>query len=160
MFTSDVLLDIHARTHQNFATLIDRCRALPEGAIDKELDGFGYPTVQEQLHHAIGAEKYWVGVINGVVMTDEDAPDCPMLDDLEAYRADVAATTIAYLQAASPEELNTPRPMTVFGGTQRDLVPAYIVMRTATHLYHHQGIVVAMSRLLGHPVGDLAFPLL
>jgi uncharacterized damage-inducible protein DinB len=32
-------------------------------------------------------------------------------------------------------------------------------MRTMTHIYHHQGQVTAMCRLLGRPVNGLDYPI-
>jgi hypothetical protein len=35
----------------------------------------------------------------------------------------------------------------------------HVILRTQTHLYRHQGQVVAMSRLMGRQKGGLDFPL-
>ena len=41
---------------------------LPPVALDQELEGFGYPSIRLQLHHVIGAEQYWVGVLRGLAL--------------------------------------------------------------------------------------------
>jgi uncharacterized damage-inducible protein DinB len=159
MHTSEALLDIHERAHRNLASLLAHCRQFSAEEIDRELPGFGYPTVRLQLHHEIGAEKYWIGVIEGRIDADDDAPDYPTIASLEVYRENVFATVEAYLRAATAEELNTARPMMTWRRKEQMLVPAHVVLRTVMHLYHHQGQVVAMCRLLGKPGSGMDFPL-
>jgi uncharacterized damage-inducible protein DinB len=159
MHTSEALLDIHERAHRNLATLLEHCRQFSAEEIDRELPGFGYPTVRLQLHHEIGAEKYWIGVLEGRIDADEDAPDYPTIASLEVYRENVFATVEGYLHAATVEELNTARPMMTWRKQEQMLVPAHVILRTVMHLYHHQGQVVAMCRLLGRPGSGMDFPL-
>jgi len=151
MDISEILLDLHRRAHGCLALLLGHCRELPPADIDRELTGFGYPTVRLQFHHAIGAEKYWIGVLEGRLDAEEDAPRYPTIASLEAYRGEVFAATEAYLRGASPAELNTARQVRTWGGRTRRVVPAQVVVRTVTHLFHHQGQLAAMCRLLGRP---------
>jgi uncharacterized damage-inducible protein DinB len=90
----------------------------------------------------------------------EDA-DHPTVEELEEHRRRVAGATDDYLRHASEEELNTPREMWTWPGKMRTLVPARIFMRTLTHIFQHQGQMLAMCRLLGlpGPDGGLDFPL-
>lgn len=159
MHTADSLRDIHARAHRNLERLLAHCRGLSAEELDREIAGFGYPTVRLQLHHEIGAEEYWIGVLNGVIAADEDDAAYPTVPHLERYRERVFAATEAYLAGASPSELNTPRPMRTWGGDERTLLPAAVVLRTVTHLYHHQGQILAMCRLLGKPSSGLDYPI-
>jgi uncharacterized damage-inducible protein DinB len=158
MHNADALLDIHERAHRNFRALLEHCSALSSEEINRELDGFGYPTVRLQLHHAIGAEKYWIGVLQGRIDADDDSPDYPTAESLERYREEVFGATEAYLQTASQSELNTARSMMTWGGKEQVLTPAHVVLRTQMHLYHHQGQVLAMCRLMGKPCSGLDYP--
>jgi uncharacterized damage-inducible protein DinB len=160
MFTPEALLDCHERAHRNLIALLARCRALDGGGADRELGGFGYPTVRLQLHHAIAAEQYWIGVLRGRVEVAEDSPEFSTIAGLESYRDRVYAETEAYLRAVPVEELNVARARMTWGNRERMLVPAHVVMRTVTHLYHHQGQVLAMLRLLGKPGSGLDYPIL
>ena len=159
MHTPETLLELHERAHRNLAALLAHCRGLSAEEMNRELAGFGYPTVRLQLHHAIGAEKYWIGVLQGRMDADEDSPDYPTMSSLEVYREHVFTTTEAYLRPAAVEELNTARSMLTWGNKAQVLTPAHVFMRTVTHLYHHQGQVVAMCRLLGKPCAGLDYPL-
>ncbi len=159
MHTSAALLDLHERSHRGLIALLAHCRELEVAELNRDLPGFGYPTVRLQLHHGISAEKYWIGVLQGRVEVDEDAAAYPTVALLEADRERAFAATEAYLRAVSTEELNTARTMMTWGNRERMLVPAQVVMRTLTHLYHHQGQITAMCRLLGKPCSGLDYPL-
>jgi uncharacterized damage-inducible protein DinB len=158
MHAAESLRDIHARTHRSLAGLFDHLAGLPAGSLDAEREGFAYPTVRLQLHHMLGAEEYWVGVLQGriEISADDAFPD---LASLVAYRAAVAAATGEYLGSAGPDELNTARPMVTWGGREQVLIPAAVVLRTQTHHYTHLGQILAMIRQLGHPARGLDFPL-
>ncbi len=158
MHSAAALLEIHARAHENLVDLLAHCRRLDAEALNREMPGFGYPTVRLQLHHGLGAEKYWIGVLEGRIDVDDDDSRFPTVASLESWREAVFAVTVAYLAGATSDELNTPRSMTTWGGNEKVLVPAHVVMRTVAHLYHHQGQITAMCRLLDHPVGGLDYP--
>ena len=163
MYTGEMLADLHQRGHRSFGKLVEHCGRLDVAQADREIAGFGYPSVRLQLIHAIGAEAYWVSVLQGRMDAEDRDGVLRTIASVADWRAAVAAATQAYLRTATPHELDTARPMTTFGGKSRELVPARVVLRTVTHLYHHQGQVVAMCRLLGSPVSSPAsgmdFPL-
>ena len=148
MYTKDALLDIHDRCHRSLRRYIEHCRTLSDQEQNRELPGFGYPSVRLQLHHIIGAEKYWVSVIEGRMDATEDEADAASMDALESFRERTAATTRAYLGRSSDVELNTPRPMTTWNRSERVLTPAHVIMRTQTHVYNHLGQVCAMCRAM------------
>ncbi|HPF14537.1 MAG: DinB family protein [Planctomycetes bacterium] len=159
MHSKASLLDIHERSHRSLAKLLEHCRSLSADDLQRRLEGFGEATVPLQLHHVIAAEQYWIGVLQGRMETDDTSAAYPTIDALEAFRQQIAAQTVAYLQAASDEELNTARPMVTYGGKQVELQPAHVVLRPLMHIYHHQGQVLAMCRLLGKPGSGMDFPL-
>ena len=152
MFNSKILSDIHYRAHQTLQKLLMHCRGLEPSELNREMDEFGDPTVQLQLHHVISAERYWIGVLEGRMDVDEDQADYPTADALEAFRQKVFALGETYLQTASADELNTPRPMITWGNKERILIPAHVFMRTQMHIYHHHGKVAAMCRVMGKPI--------
>jgi uncharacterized damage-inducible protein DinB len=162
MHNSQSLLSLHERAHHNLKGLLDHCRQLSQDEINRELEGFGYATVHLQLHHTLEGERYWIGVLEGRIDVDDDAPKYPSIDKLEQLRAEIFELTQSYLRNASETELNTPRKMMTWGNHERVLIPAYVIMRTMTHIYHHTGQVAAMSRLLGKPLVDpgINFPIM
>jgi len=116
MHTSEALIELHERAHGCLKELLTHCRQLSSDELNRELEGFGYASVRLQLHHEIGAQKYWIGVLKGRIDAEEDDPDYPTIASLEDYRQEVDSATLEYLRASSEEELNTPRPMQTWGG--------------------------------------------
>jgi uncharacterized damage-inducible protein DinB len=161
VYTSAALLDLHTRTHQSLLKLMDHCSGFTHEELSRELEGFGYPTILRQFDHVIGGEEYWIRVPGGLPL-DLDRDENPSsLAALQADRERVAGVTAEYLNGASEEELNTRRKMTTWGGHERELMPALIVLRTQTHIFDHKGQIAAMCRQLGRPIPQgLDFPLL
>lgn len=148
------LAEVHGRAHEVFAALAQHLGALDAAALDRELPGFGHPTVRLQLHHVIGAEVYWIGVLQGRIEVDFDHLETSGLPALEAWRQATAAATAAWLARTPDADLAAARPCAVWGGRTLELTPGHVVMRVVTHLFQHKGQLAAMSRLLGHPVPD------
>jgi uncharacterized damage-inducible protein DinB len=159
MHTPDSLLDLHARTHRCLTAMLAHCRGFTAEELHRELPGFGYPTIHQQLHHVIGAERYWIGVLQGRIDADEDAPDFPTIEALARLREQVCAATGAYLHGVSAAELSAARTMTTWGNREKTLAPQHVVLRVLTHVYHHQGQLAAMCRLLDRPCEGLDYPL-
>lgn len=159
MYTRQALLDLHDRAHRSLRLLIEHCGGLGEGALKRELPGFGYPTVHLQLDHVIGAERYWTGVLQGKLFVDDTSELYPTAASLEDFRVEVFGETAAYLHKTSEAELNAEREVLTWQGKKRLVVPARVIVRPCMHIYHHQGQVLAMCRLLGDPhPGGLDFP--
>jgi len=159
MHTPEALLDLNIRAHGSLAAVLDHCRAFDDAALTRELDGFGYASLRLQLHHVIGAQEYWLGVLEGRVDCDFDDDAYPDIDALEAWRRRTSDLVVAYLGRTDTATLNAPVDRETWGGRVRTLVPAQVILRTVTHFFHHQGQVAAMCRLLGRPVGGLDWPL-
>ena len=160
MYTRDALLDVHARCHRSLEGLLVHCEGFPDSDLEVSHEGFGYATLGEQFQHVVGAEQYWVGVLRGLMLTDEDDADRASWAAVRAFRDRVVETTTAWLHAADDDHLNEARRCTTWGGNEVELVPAHVVLRTQTHLFQHCGQITAMCRLLGRPVSaGLDFPL-
>jgi uncharacterized damage-inducible protein DinB len=160
MYTAAALLDLHTRTQRSLQGLLDHLAGFSAEELDRELDGFGFPSIRLQLHHLLGAERYWVSVLQGAMQGEVDVSDCSTVEALRTFREEVAATTIAYLETTADDVLNAPRTMTTWGGKAVALVPAHVLVRTQTHVFQHQGQIAAMARLLGRPLPrGLDFPL-
>ncbi len=159
MLSPEALLDIHRNAHQNLGQLLAHAAQLSSEELNRAVEGFGYPTVRLQFHHEIGAERYWVGVILGKMEVDDDSELFTGIPELENLRQSVSDQTQSYLKQVSSAELNQPRSMTTWGNQERQLVPSSVILRTITHLYHHQGQILAMCRLLGKPGRGFDYPL-
>ncbi len=151
MYTREALLDIHQRSHRSLSLLMDHCRVFDAEHFNREIDGFGYPTMRLQIHHVIAAQQYWLSVVQDRMNADENDADFQSIDELEALRAEVFESTEAYLRSVSDEVLNTRRAMLVWGGNRPSLMPALVILRTQTHIYQHMGQITAMCRFFGKP---------
>ena len=160
MYDGESLLDIHGRAHESLRRLIAFCRVLIAEELQRPLPGFGFPTVLVQLEHTIGAEVYWQTVVIQGYSEEVTMPALPDLAAIEAFREQTAARTRAYLDDATGAELNTPRLMISDPGQTRLLRPADVILRVVTHIFNHQGQVLAMCRSLGRPneTIDLDYP--
>jgi uncharacterized damage-inducible protein DinB len=159
MHTSAALLDIHERSHRSLIQLLAHCRKLSHEELYCKWDGFGYPTVHLQLHHEIAAQKYWIGVLEGRIDVDENLADYPTVKSLEDFRTQVFVLTEEFLHTVSAEELNTARPVMTWGNRKQVLSPVQVILRTQMHLYHHQGQILAMCRLMGKACNGLDYPI-
>jgi uncharacterized damage-inducible protein DinB len=161
MYNAEALLDVHARAHESLRRLIAFCGTLTTDELVRQLPGFGFPTVLRQLVHTIGAEVYWQTVVTRGYSEEATLPNLPHLAAIEAFREQTASATRSYLEHATDAELNTPRPMISDPGQTRLLRPADVIMRVVTHIFNHQGQVLAMCRSIGKPndTHDLDYPL-
>ena len=152
MYTAECLMEFHERTHQSLTKLIDHCSLFSDDELSKEIDGFGYPSLRLQLHHAIGAEKYWIGVLKGRIDVEENESDYSSIENLKRFHEEVYSATQKYLSTASADELNNARPMITWGNKEKTLIPARVITRLLAHIYQHQGQVAAICRILGKPI--------
>jgi uncharacterized damage-inducible protein DinB len=161
MYNAQSLQDIHRRAHESLRRLIAFCGVLSHEELLRPLAGFGFPTIMRQLEHTIGAEVYWQTVVTSGYTEEAQAPALPDLVAMEAFRQRTAAVTRGYLTVASEAELNSSRPMISDPGETRLLRPADVIMRVVTHIFNHQGQVLAMCRTMGRPNADrdLDYPL-
>src|SRR6185436_16625034 len=161
MYNPSTLLDVHARAHESLRRLIVFCGGLTDGELRAPLIGFGFPTVLGQLEHTIGSEVYWQTVVTTGYTEETTLPALQDVGAIEAFRRRTASATRSYLARAGETELNTPRVMISDPGETRLLRPADVIMRIVTHIFNHQGQVLAMCRALGKPNDqiDLDYPL-
>ena len=161
MYNAATLSDIHARAHESLRRLIVFCGDLTDDELRRRLPAFGMPTVHRQLEHTIGAEVYWQTVITTGYSEEATLPALPDLAAMEAFRERTASVTRDYLTQATAAELNTTREMISDPGKTRVLRPADVILRVVTHMFNHQGQVLAMCRAIGKPNTrrDLDYPL-
>lgn len=161
MYNAATLLDIHTRAHEAFRRLIVFCGDVTRDELHRPSSGFGFPTIAGQLEHTIGSEVYWQRVLTRGYTEEATLPPLADLAAIEAFRTETASVTRSYLDGASETELNSRRSMISDPGQTRVLRPADVIMRIVTHIFNHQGQVLAMCRTLGKPNEryDLDYPI-
>jgi uncharacterized damage-inducible protein DinB len=160
MYNAPVLMDIHARAHESLRRLIVFCGELTDDELRRPVSGFGFPTILRQLEHTIGAEVYWQTVVIRGYSEEATLPDLPDLAAIEAFRQQTESVTRSYLEGATDSEVNSRRTMISDPGQTRVLRPADVIVRVVTHIFNHQGQVLAMCRAMGRPNErhDLDYP--
>jgi len=159
MYSREALLDIHQRVHQNAKDLIAHAAKLDAEDGDKKVEGFADWTIRLHIHHALGAERYWMGVLQGWVDADDDSAEYPTVADMEALRVEIYESTHGFLQKLDEDSLNKSKQVTLWNGSEAELKPAHVLLRTQMHYYHHNGLVLAMCRALGQPGSGIDFPI-
>jgi len=139
MYTREALIDQQRRCHWSLCGLMTHCASLTQDELHQTFDLFGGSSVQLQLHHIIGAQRYWLSVIDGPINADDDEASFPDMPALCAFRDEVHARAIALIESMSDAALGQARSMETWGGAVHELVPAHIIMRTQTHQYQHAG---------------------
>lgn len=157
MHNPEALMDFHSRCHEILGELLTHCSGFPQSDIDRRHEGFGYETVRLQLHHIIGAEKYWFGVLQGRIEADDDEHEYKTVEALKTYREAVFEASETYLKGTTAEKLNLARSMMTWDGKELILVPAQVIIRTQVHIFHHIGQILAMCRLMGKPRSGLDY---
>jgi len=150
IYSKDVLLDIHSRTHVSIRKLLKHCAELTDKQLYKKHKGFGHPTVHSQLFHILVAEYYWVKVAQGIVDVNINPKDFPAVKDYQTYHRKNIKATAEYIKKTSVTELNTPQMLKTYR-SRKKLVPAHLILRVTTHAFQHQGQILAMCRLMDHP---------
>ena len=152
MTKRDLLADLHERAHRGLRLLMDHCESMNAADLAAEFDGFGYPTILRQLHHIIGAERYWISVLNLRTDASEDEADHADMQAIRRFHEQTLAGTREYLGAMADDSLDRAVECLDWRGQTCHLTPSRVLLRTQTHLYHHHGQVSAMCRLAGNPV--------
>lgn len=162
MFSSTDLIELHHRAHRGTLALLEHCTSLTAEEVQRELPGFGYPSVALQIHHILEAEEYWMLVLRGEFREEMDAfmdaAACSTVEAMLVYRDMLESKTAADLATLDEAFLNTPHEFLTWPNSRRELHPAMIVMRVITHHFHHRGQIMAMCRILGKPCVSADFP--
>src|SRR5580704_8560248 len=59
MFNRDGIRTLHGVTHDRLDLLLDHVAKLPPADFVREIPGFGFASVRDQLAHLLGAEERW-----------------------------------------------------------------------------------------------------
>jgi uncharacterized damage-inducible protein DinB len=154
MFTKSGILEMHAVTHERLDLLIQHVGTIPPELHNRPIEGFGRPSIWNQLVHVLTCEEGWVHDLQNLPYPGWTEEDVPTLEALQAARRRASEATRNYVNGLSEEQLNTTlaaRPAD-WGGELRS--PAFILLHVITHAFHHKGQVVAMARILGYPAPD------
>lgn len=154
MFTVEGIGKFHGWTHACLSLLLEHLSTIPQDEYDKELAGFGFPTLRKQVIHIFNCEGFWLNTLHGRDYDDRKPPECPAVADARLLQQEVIRQTQAYLSNLTDQQLNADRELHFPDGDSAVRTPALVLHHVLTHAFHHKGQIVAMCRELGHPAPD------
>jgi len=154
VFTLEGIREFHRWTHVNVTMVLDYLVSIPEGDYTREVGGFGFPTLREQVIHILNCEGFWVRSLQGFSYVDREPAAYPEVGDARLMQQEVGEQTVKYLAGLTDEQLNVETRLKFPGGETHLRTPARVLHHIFTHAYRHEGQIVAMCRALGHPPLD------
>jgi uncharacterized damage-inducible protein DinB len=145
---------LHDWTHASLDAVLAHLSHLPADDYLREVAGFGFPTLRDQVIHIFNCEGAWVHRLQGVAYTDQSPEDWPSIADARRLQKDTSQQTRAYLSTLTDQQLNTDAELRFSDGDIEFRTPALVLHHVFTHAFHHKGQIVAMCRALGHPAPD------
>lgn len=133
--------------------LIRHASTMPLELWSKPIDGFGHPSVREQLSHVLSCEGAWVRGLRNQSGPGRSFDSSSPGTLLEARRA-VGEDTRRYIDELDEAQLHAPLAVYPSNWVGPHRTPAFILLHVITHAFHHKGQIVAMFRLLSHPAPD------
>ena len=154
MFTLDGIRKFHQWTHACLSVALDHLATIPATDYAKEVSGFGFPTLRQQVLHIFDCEGVWVHRLRGLAYTVRKPADFPGVADARPLQREVSDQTLAYLASLTDRQLNLDTELRFSDGDTAVRTPAFVLHHVFTHAFHHKGQIVAMCRVLGHPAPD------
>jgi len=154
VFTIDGIRKFHGWTHSCLSLLLDHLSTMPTSDYSKEVPGFGFSTLRQQVVHVFNCEGFWIHVLQGQPYGDRNPADCPSVADAMLLQQEVSRQTLAYLSGITDQQLNANTQLRFPDGDIAIRTPALVLHHVLTHAFHHKGQIVATCRVLGHPAPD------
>jgi len=154
VFTIDGIRKLQVWTHACIGVVLDHLSTIPQDDYGKQVPGFGFATLREQVIHVFNCEGLWVHTLQGLRYVDGRPEEYPAVADARRLQQEVRERTHAYLSKLTEEQLNSNTELRFPDGDVAIRTPALVLHHVVTHAFHHKGQMAAMCRLLGHPVRD------
>jgi uncharacterized damage-inducible protein DinB len=154
LFTLDGIRQFHSWSHASLNLVLDHLATNPAQDYAREVPGFGFPTLREQVVHIFNCEGFWVHTLQGLPFVDRRVAACATVFDARHFQKEVTTQTLAYLSGLTEGQLNSGAELHFPDGGTAIRTPAFVLHHVLTHAYHHKGQIVAICRLLGHPAPD------
>jgi uncharacterized damage-inducible protein DinB len=157
-YTVDGMLQLAEWTAGARGILLDFAAALPPEDYTGEIEGLGWGSIRGTLIHTAECYDFWYAAVLGArpfeSWRSEDYPD---VATLRSRWDEVMRANLGFLREQGDEWLNTERVWRRrwnrddLGEEIGRFTPAWVVLHTITHEFHHKGQIVFASHLLGHP---------
>ena len=148
-----VIRDAHAWLRWLSGRTLDACAALPDADLRREFP-IGLGSVHATLVHLVGAERIWIGVLEGdAAVSMPAAAELPDVASIRRAYADVRRRwdgSLARLDAAECARIVS----RVRDGREFRQSVADSLMQVPTHALYHNAQLSFMLRSMGHQLPD------
>jgi uncharacterized damage-inducible protein DinB len=142
--------------------LFEYTESLPKDVYTLEHPDFAYGSIRNIHAHVADCYLWWVGHVGlGREGTDLNASSIPDVQAMRQKFLEVDAVLEEVLEkfTRSDEAFTFERP----GHPRRQLTQRWLIVHPVTHEFHHKGQLLALGRVLGHPLppsgdADLVLP--
>ena len=146
------LITFYHWVRQTREALFAFTESLPEAVYLGEQDWIAYGSLRNIHAHVAECYNRWIGQEwMGRAPAPVDRAAVRSTTAMRAVFADVAALVSEAL--AGPEDLDQPLEVRV-GGQKAETSRRNLILHTITHEFHHKGQLLAVARMLGHPLPD------
>jgi uncharacterized damage-inducible protein DinB len=150
--TKEAILGLHAAMHDTLDVLLDHIATMPAELLARDVAGFGYSTVRDQLNHVFANEAVWIQLLQMQALRGPRL--AATVEEFRTVKNEVMAATMAYLNSIDERQLDAELEKYPEAWVGPSRTPSFIVYHVITHAFHHKGQIVAMLRLLGYPAPD------
>ncbi len=133
--------------------LLDFCRDITPSDFTKQLEGYGFPSVQDTLLHVADCYIAWLG---SFVLEKTTTPITPKekraqlgFEEIKARFAQVDLVVNEIFEQQLDELIQKEIPWRTTGEIL-SITPRKLLFHTITHEFHHKGQIVKMIRQLGY----------
>jgi uncharacterized damage-inducible protein DinB len=154
MFTIKGIRKLHGWSHASLDLVLNHLSTISPGDYAKDVPGFGFPTIRDQVVHIFSCEGFWVSTLQGLSYARPNPADYATVSEARQLQQESISRTDAYLSGLTDDALNSDTELRFSDGDTATRTPALILHHVLTHAFHHKGQIVAMCRWLGHPAPD------
>ena len=138
------------------AILFDYLETLPTEIYLKEHPDFAYGSIRNIQAHVAGCYSFWLAEM--ALKLESPAKNFELLPNAPAMRAAFLGIDDLVLQALETfQNLDAPLELTLPEGNPMMVSQRWLILHPITHEFHHKGQLLALARVLGHPLPEDIF---
>jgi uncharacterized damage-inducible protein DinB len=149
----DPLILMYDWVRRTREVLFEYTDSLPNEVYTLEHPDFAYGSIRNIHAHVAGCYQFWVGAMGlqqNITYVDEPASSLP---DAASMRAAFAKVDLMLEEAFSKfQSLDEPLKVVRPGRDTLMVSQRWLITHPITHEFHHKGQLLALGRVLGHPL--------
>jgi uncharacterized damage-inducible protein DinB len=137
-------------------TLFDFTESLPPEIYTFEHPDFAYGSLRNIQAHIAGCYEFWLAEM--ALKLESSPKNFELLLNAPAMRAAFVGIDALVLQALEAfQNLDAPLELTLPEGNLMMVSQRWLILHPITHEFHHKGQLLALARVLGHPLPEDMF---